>query len=334
MKRRIFWLVLFTALSVGFTLARDFRPSVEQYRSIALQTVAPADRLGVTFLGVSTLLFRDRSATVLIDGFFTRPGFLATALGRIEPDSNRIHDGLLLATIDRLDAVIPAHSHYDHAMDSALVAKLTGGVVVGSLSTANIARGAGLSEERIHVVAGTETLQFGNLAVTLIPSKHFPHKVAMGEIRSPLQPPVRATAYLDGGSYSILIARGEQSVLVQSSAGYVEGALSGRHADVVYLGVGLLGSKDEAYRDAYWREVVTAVGARRVIPIHWDDFTRGLDQPLVPVPYPLDNLDESMKFVTARAALEGIDVRWPVVGARVDPFSALETSAYAARQGR
>ena len=34
----------------------------------------------------------------------------------------------------------------------------------------------------------------------------------------------------------------------------------------------------------YLREVVDATGAKRVIPMHWDDFTRGLDQPLLPFP--------------------------------------------------
>jgi len=29
---------------------------------------------------------------------------------------------------------------------------------------------------------------------------------------------------------------------------------------------------------------VDATGAKRVIPMHWDDFTRSLDQPLLPFP--------------------------------------------------
>ena len=142
-------------------------------------------------------------------------------------------------------------------------------------------------------------------------------------------PPVRASDYLEGGTFSILVERSGRGMLVQSSAGYVEGALSGRKADVVYLGVGLLGSKDEAYRDAYWRETVTAVGARRVIPVHWDDFSRGLDQPLVPLPYLLDDLDKSMQFILPRAAREQVDVRWPVFAAATDPFAGLEPNRLA-----
>jgi L-ascorbate metabolism protein UlaG (beta-lactamase superfamily) len=145
----------------------------------------------------------------------------------------------------------------------------------------------------------------------------------MCEITAPLVPPARATAYKEGGSFSILVEREGKAVLVQASAGYVAGSLAGRHAEVAYLGVGLLGEKDEQYRDAYWRETVTAVGARRVIPIHWDDFSRSLESPLVPLPYLLDDLGKSMQFVSSRAASEGIDVRWPVLFRPTDPFAGL-----------
>ncbi len=302
------------------------RPSLERYAALRFPADgANADAAGleVTFLGVSTLLVRDATAAVLIDGFFSRPGLLAMAVGRIAPDDARIDAALSRAGIDRLDAVVTVHSHYDHAMDTPAVARKTGAIVVGSESTANIARGYGLAEDRIRVVRGGEEMRFGDLTVTLVPSRHFPHGQAMGGIREPLVPPARATDYLEGGSFSVLVERGDGALLVQGSAGFEEGALAGRKADVVYLGVGLLGSKDEAYRDAYWRETVTAVGARRVIPIHWDDFLRGLDEPLVALPSLFDDLDTSMDFVLARAGRDGVDVRWPVFGAPADPLAGL-----------
>jgi len=317
--------VLLVLVAGGAWLTRelDHRPTTQRYENMKL--AAADDRgLRVTFLGVSTLLVRDETAAIMIDGFFTRPGLARTLLGKIAPDDDRIRRGLELADVRHLDAVITAHSHYDHAMDSAVVAMKTGAIVVGSESTANIARGAGLPDSRIHVVRGTDSIRFGDLTVTLVASAHFPHGKAMGEITRPLVPPARATDYLEGGSWSILVEREGSTMLVQSSAGYVKGALAGRHADVVFLGVGLLGTKDAAYMDEYWRETVGAVGARRVVPVHWDDFTRGLDEPLVPIPYLLDNLDAAMSFVIASAARDHVDVRWPALGVRIDPFAAVE----------
>jgi len=323
--------ILLTALAMlgvavawlGYQL--NSRPSLDRYTSLALVEASDAgqDSLRVTFLGVATLVVRDATTAVMIDGFFTRPGLVATAVGQVGPDRARIEAALKKAGVEKLDAIFTVHSHYDHAMDTPVVAELTGAVVVGSSSTANIARGQGLAEDRIRVVAGTQTMRFGDLAVTMIPSQHFPHGQAMGEITAPLVPPARAVDYLEGGSYSILIQKGERSLLVQGSAGFADGALSGRRADVVYLGVGLLGSKDEAYRDAYWRESVTAVAARRVVPIHWDDFTRPLDEPLVPLPFLLDDLDASMDFVLARGKRDDIEIRWPVLWQQTDPFAGL-----------
>ena len=91
--------------------------------------------------------------------------------------------------------------------------------------------------------------------------------------------PARYADYRQGGTYSILVEHPQGRVLHHGSAGFVPGALKGRQADVVFLGVALIDDLP-----AYLGEVVGAVGARRVVPIHWDDFTRPLDQPLQPMP--------------------------------------------------
>ena len=48
-------------------------------------------------------------------------------------------------------AVIPLHAHYDHAMDAPEVARRTGALLLGSESSANVARGWGLPERQIQV---------------------------------------------------------------------------------------------------------------------------------------------------------------------------------------
>lgn len=316
-------LVLFAIAGGWLVYAWNDRPSIERRRGLMLPAAAETAPVRVTFLGVSTLLFDDGDTAILIDGFFSRPGLLQTALMRIEPDKPRIVESLRRAGVERVAAVFVVHSHYDHAMDAPEVARRSGALLVGSESTANVGRGGGLAEERIRVVRGGETLTFGRWRVTVIPSRHFPHGMAMGEIGAPLRPPARAADYLEGGSFSVLLDNGERSFLVQGSAGYLPGALRGRRAEIVFLGIGGLGSRDDAYRDEYWREVVASVGARRVIPIHWDDFSRPLTEPLLPLPRLLDDFDISMDFIAQRAAAGGVDVKLVDAWQKVDPYAGL-----------
>lgn len=324
MKRALIVLAVLALGAIGWLVVevRD-RPSLDAYRNRFLAPLAedPSSSLRVTFLGVTTLLFDDGETAILTDGFFSRPGLVAL-VRPIAPDRERIGAALARAGITRLAAVIPVHSHYDHAMDAPEVARLTGATLVGSESTANVGRGDGLAEERIHAVEDGETLTFGRFRVTMVLSRHFPHGMSMGEIREPLRPPARASAYLDGGAYSIFIEHDGRAMLVQGSAGYVDGKLAGRQADTIFLGVAGLSRKDDAYSEAYWREVVQAVRPKRIVPIHWDDFTRPLEEPLLPFPRFFDDLDATMRFVLERAEKEEIDVRFaaPWVPFAVEDF--------------
>ncbi len=78
----------------------------------------PPGAVTVRFTGTSTLLFSDGDTQWMVDGWFSRPGPLQLLLGDIAPDLEAIERGLANNDIEQLAAVIPVHSHYDHAMDS------------------------------------------------------------------------------------------------------------------------------------------------------------------------------------------------------------------------
>lgn len=304
MRRAAAVVAVLVLVAAGWLYHRlNDRPDLADYDRYRLRpSTVEGPRVNVTFLGVSTLLIDDGTTALMIDGFFTRPSKLATLATRIAPDRELIAASLARLGVERLAAVIAVHSHYDHAMDAPEVARRTGALLIGSESTANIGRGWELPETQIRVATPGAPMPFGAFTVTLIPSQHFPHGMAMGEIAAPLVPPARADAYKEGGSYSVLIAHPLGRLLVQGSAGWADGALGGRRADVVLLGIGGLGTRDDQYRDDYWREVVDAVGAPCVIPVHWDDFTLPLSEPLRPAPRLLDDVDASMAFLAERAA--------------------------------
>ncbi|MCA0145278.1 MBL fold metallo-hydrolase [Blastococcus sp. LR1] len=286
-----------------------------------------ADGPAVTFLGVSTLLFDDGEHAVLTDGFFSRPSLLKVGLGRIAPDAGRIGSALARLGLDdersRLRAVVPVHTHFDHALDSGVVAQRTGADLVGSESAAYVGRGAGLPDDRIHVVTPGAPVELGSFTLTFVESDHCPPDRYPGRISSPVVPPVRAAAYRCGEAWSIHVGHTSgRTALVQGSAGFVPGALAGMSADVAYLGVGQLGVQDEDHLRAYWAETVTAVGARTVVLTHWDDFFRPLDRPLRALPYAGDDLDVTLRVLGELAAEQRVGLHLPTVWRGEDPWSA------------
>lgn len=298
------------------------RPDISRYADRFDVPGADADGLSVTWLGVATLLLDDGSSALMTDGFFSRPSLAKITAGKVSPSQAQVDGCLARAKVPRLEAVIPVHTHFDHVMDSALVADRTGARLVGGESAANVGRGYGLPEERLVVADPGKPIRLGTFDVTLVESHHCPPDQFPGVIDTPVTPPVKASAYRCGEAWSTLVHHrpSDRRLLIQGSAGFVKGALTGQRAEAAYLSVGLLGRQPRSYLIDYWNETVRAVGARRVIVIHWDDFFRPLSKPLRALPYAGDDLDESMRVLDELAAQDGVALHFPTVWRRENPW--------------
>lgn len=262
------------------------RPGMEAYAAhthVNPTVPAGAPTLSATWFGTTAVLLSDGEESVLVDPFFTRPeGWMKMLTNqKIAPDEEKIAKWLIAAGLrDKpLNAVLVSHSHHDHAMDAGVVARFKRAWLVGSKSTASIGRGARLPEYLISVPSMGKPIVFGHFTVTYFQSEHAGATggAPTGEITAPLEMPARYLDYKQGGTYSILVEHALGNVVFNGSAGYAPDMLKGKKADVVFLGIALLGDLE-----SYLKETVDAVGATRVIPTHWDDFTRSLDEPLVP----------------------------------------------------
>lgn len=234
----------------------------------------------VTWLGISSLLFDDGETQILVDGTFSRPTAADILLQRrIWSDVATINRALAEFRLNRLAAIVPVHSHFDHAMDAGLVANRSSAVVLGSESTANIARGAGVPVSQYQILADGESRQFGAFTITLVASRHAPvgpggSVLFDGIIEEPLRQPARVRDWRSGTAWSVLVGHPAGQTLIQGSAGFVEGALPADSADVVMLGIAGISGLGPDYLRQYWQETVLRVGASRVFPVHYDDFTR------------------------------------------------------------
>jgi L-ascorbate metabolism protein UlaG (beta-lactamase superfamily) len=281
-------------------------------------------QLKVTFLGTSTLYFNDGKTGILIDGFFTRPGnLLQMAFGSIQSDHALVKNYLDRLGIKTLAAIPVFHSHYDHALDSAEIARLTGATLIGSESTAEIARGANLPAAQMRVTQPYQSHQFGDFTITMIPSKHVPlpglitMTGMMGDITAPLHQPASLFAFAEGETYAIHIAHplgnsmlhsgafypGELTTLVPPSA-----ADQKYPVDTLFQCTPGLQKLDPEVQAQYYQEIVVNTGVKRIVPVHWDDFTLSLDQPLLPLQRFAEDMEASMDFLSAASAQHGVDI--------------------------
>lgn len=271
------------------------RPAAD-LRWAQAHTLAAAEQgdysaLTARWYGTTAVLLQAGGEAIFVDPFLTRPEGLWPMLrnAQIAPDEKRIAEWLARAGVSQLRGVLVSHSHFDHAMDAGVVARQTGALLVGSPSTANIGLGAGLPAAQIIVATDTQSLAqpitLGAFRVRFLASAHAGATggAPTGDIGEPLVPPARYADYRQGGTYSIVVEHGADTLLFHGSAGHVDGALKGVHADVVFLGAALVGEPA-----GYLRQIVDAVGAKQVVLTHWDDFTRALDQPLRPMPVIVD----------------------------------------------
>ena len=286
----------------------------------------PAGGVTVSFFGTTSILVRDTSTAILIDPFVTRPRPWQLA-ATIRPDRALVDAALKSLQAIPAAAVIASHTHYDHVMDAAVFAEKTGALLVGSGSAWNVGWGAGLAPERMRIVRNGDCLPFGAFQVTFLQSRHGRPELFPGTIDRPLEAPARVWHWKTGDVFSILLKHQAGSILVHPSAGYEPGALTDVRADVVYLGVSGLGRASETFVGSYWHEVVRQTRARRIVLIHWDDFTRPLEEPLQP--RRSDRFDRMLDRVLDLACKEGVEVALPAVWTQTNPFAGLKDRARA-----
>lgn len=269
---RILWTIL---ASLSLT-ACAFTPTARDTRHAPpIETETGAVR--VVWMGTAGLFVTDGETGIYIDPFVSRYGLFKVGFGfGLNPDHGLIEKWITITGGARASAVLVGHSHYDHAMDAPYFAARTGAVIVGSESTANVALGAGLPEEKIRVITDGDRMTIGRFTATFIRSVHSPAIFGripwQGEIVDPLRPPAPASAYREGGTYAIVLAHPKGTLLHYGSAGIKPDIFDNISADTVFLSLG--GRKDTP---SLLTRVVAPVNAVRVIPIHFDNFFAPLD---------------------------------------------------------
>jgi L-ascorbate metabolism protein UlaG (beta-lactamase superfamily) len=275
-----------------------------QYQASAKQ--APSSSLQIKFFGVSTLLFDDGKTQILIDGFFSRPSLSQVVFQKIQSQPEVIQRIIPQQHLQRTQAILVTHSHYDHTLDLAELGKrLPNTKIIGSSSTLNIARGGHISEQQLLLVQPLKPMMFGQFRGTAIPSKHTPPTAINNdlgeEIKQPLQLPARFYEFKEGHSFDYLIEHSGHRILVKASTGAVPDQLKNLKVDTLFLGIAQLSRQSEQFQQNYLDQTLRSLKPKVVVPIHWDDFFQQIDQPLEFLPYLADNTEQSLKILIQAA---------------------------------
>jgi len=187
------------------------------------------------YLGHSAFELSDGGTTVLVDPFLTgNPRAAASA--------------------DELDAttILLTHGHADHLGDTVAIAKRTGATVVAIVELANEIGGEGV-EVRDPNLGGTETFEWGS--VKLVPAWH-----------TAVSP--SGTAHTPAGL--LIELAGTTIYHVGDTCLFSDLQLVGRGREIDVALVPIGGHYTMDRHDAV--EAVRLIGAKTVIPIHYDTF--------------------------------------------------------------
>jgi len=277
--------------------------SIEEYESIKPAHNLTQDELHARFFGTSTIYLSDSRNALIIDGFFTRQGFIETFFERMHSKTQVTHSILAKADIDEVDFVLVAHSHYDHLLDSETTAKKTGAVVVGSKTTLSLVEN--VSTKLINV---EKTLKNGEFEISFFKTPHVEKSTFNHLLEKLLTWTLGGGKFNDSGDvYSFFIRHPKANLLIVPSANIDKALALPDRADVVFLGIGILSKQEKKEIESYWEYAVVNSCAKWVIPIHWDNFTKPLTEPLTPPPRIFDDVIYTVDVLKNLAKKGGCD---------------------------
>ena len=225
----------------------------------------PRSPISLTYLGVAGWQLDAGPTTILVDPYYSRPRDLE---GPLAPEPAAI----AARAPARADLIVVGHSHVDHLLDAPAVAIATGAQLLGSVSTARVARASGLAEDRIITVKGGEDFAMAGYSVRVVPSLHSAlsdkHEFG-GEIAAELALPLRFNDYAEGGTFAYLVRVAGHEVLFLGTANFIERELEGLRPDVAVIAVGL---RQEIHD--YTCRLLRALGRPPLVYAnHFDDWT-------------------------------------------------------------
>jgi L-ascorbate metabolism protein UlaG (beta-lactamase superfamily) len=213
-----------------------------------------------------------QGTVIWIDPYVTRLPLVDLLRRRAVPPSQEA----VARWIDRADAVLVGHTHFDHALDVPAIAKRTGCKVYGSQSAANLMQLYALREQAV-VVEPHRDYEVGPFKFHFVPSQHSKLQLGLripfsGELTCDHVDELTPQAYRCGQVWGIHVEVAGMRFYHQGSADLLEDEIRDRDVDVFLCGI-----SGRRFTEKYIERIVKRLRPQVVVPTHYDDFFRPLD---------------------------------------------------------
>ena len=226
------------------------------------------------WFGITSTYITDGKTAILFDPTVTRPSLLTILTFRdINSDLKLVKKWISELELKNVKGVFVSHSHADHILDAPNFTRELGSTLYGSRTTLNIGRGFNLPEKSLKKFKVGDIIKIGDFTIEVIKCVHSPlvfgFQLFPGEVTKPLKLPNSYSAFKMGGSFVFHIKHPKGNMFFHPSASIAKDTkdYSKLQADIVFQGIGSRRSTKYLYDS-----VMKKVGAKRIIPVHFDDF--------------------------------------------------------------
>lgn len=228
--------------------------------------------LELTWLGTAGFRLAYQGTVIWIDPYVTRLPLADLLRKKVVPPSKEA----IARWVDKADAVLVGHTHFDHALDVPAIAQRTGCKVYGSPSLQHLMGLYGLADQAV-VVEAHRDVEVGPFKFHFVPSIHSKLQLGLGipysgELTCEHVGGLTPQAYKCGHVWGIHIEVAGTRFYHQGSADFVKDEIKDRGVDVFLCGI-----SGRRFTPKYVERIVNALGPSVIVPTHYDDFFRPLD---------------------------------------------------------